>query len=202
MNIQMELLDNYARIRAAFVNKFLPASYMDAANESACSRFMWDYMPKSDYPSVSFAVALNLLRSCSGDVIFMSEESTYLIGRNNTRWCISYIATITYGAIIVPILQDFNPSDVENIVPHSESKYLFAGEIYWQTLDSDRMPELDAAVTIDKFKVVYEKEGSHIVADIVAGLDAAFAEKYPLFTLPLVCFRGGEAGISPARLYA
>jgi hypothetical protein len=56
MNIQMELLDNYASIRAAFVNKFLPASYMDAANESACSRFMWDYMPKSDYPSVSFAV--------------------------------------------------------------------------------------------------------------------------------------------------
>lgn len=86
MNIQMELLDNYARIRAAFVNKFLPASYMDAANESACSRFMWDYMPKSDYPSVSFAVALNLLRSCSGDVIFMSEESTYLIGRNNTQF--------------------------------------------------------------------------------------------------------------------
>jgi hypothetical protein len=85
MNIQMELLDNYASIRAAFVNKFLPASYMDSANESACSRFMWDYMPKSDYPSVSFAVALNLLRSCSGDVIFMSEESTHLIGRCNAK---------------------------------------------------------------------------------------------------------------------
>ena len=84
MNIQMELLDNYASIRAAFVKKFLPASYMDAANESAYSRFMWDYMLEADYPSVSFAVALNLLRSCSGDVIFMSEESTHLIGRNNT----------------------------------------------------------------------------------------------------------------------
>ena len=42
-----------------------------------------------------------------------------LIGRNNTRWCISYIATITYGAVIVPILQDFNPNDVINIVNHS-----------------------------------------------------------------------------------
>ena len=59
---------------------------MDAANEFTCSRFMWDYMPEADYPSVSFAVALNLLRSCPGDVIFMSEEPTHRIGRCNTHF--------------------------------------------------------------------------------------------------------------------
>ena len=50
-----------------------------------------------------------------------------LIGRNNTRWCISYLATITYGATIVPILQDFNPNDIIHIINHSESKLLFLG---------------------------------------------------------------------------
>ncbi|MBR4995755.1 MAG: AMP-binding protein [Alistipes sp.] len=102
-----------------------------------------------------------------------------LIGRNNIPWCVTYIATVTYGAVIVPILQDFNPSDVENIVTHSESRFLFAGEIYWQTLDSDRMPELEAAVTIDKFKVVYEKEGYTAMSESVAALDETFAEAYP-----------------------
>ena len=48
-----------------------------------------------------------------------------VIGKNNARWCIAYMATITYGAIIVPILQDFNPSDVHHIVNHSESVFLF-----------------------------------------------------------------------------
>ena len=44
-----------------------------------------------------------------------------IIGKNNARWCIAYMATITYGAIVVPILQDFNPNDVHHIVNHSES---------------------------------------------------------------------------------
>ncbi len=106
-------------------------------------------------------------------------EKIALIGRNNINWCVTYIATITYGAVIVPILQDFNPADVENIVTHSESRILFAGNSYWPTLDVDRMPLLEAAITLDKYEVAYEKEGSTVVTDVVAGLDASFAEKYP-----------------------
>ena len=102
-----------------------------------------------------------------------------LIGRNNINWCTTYIATITYGAVIVPILQDFNPSDVENIVTHSESRLLFAGEVFWQTLDSDRMPNLEAAVTIDKFKVAYQKEGYTAMAEAIDSLDESFAKAYP-----------------------
>ena len=45
-----------------------------------------------------------------------------LVGRNNPRWCITYLATITYGAVIVPILQDFAPADIVHIVTHSESR--------------------------------------------------------------------------------
>lgn len=53
-----------------------------------------------------------------------------LVGRNNPRWCITYLATITYGAVIVPILQDFAPADIVHIVNHSESRLLFVGDNY------------------------------------------------------------------------
>ncbi|MBQ5786375.1 MAG: AMP-binding protein, partial [Alistipes sp.] len=101
-----------------------------------------------------------------------------LIGRNNVNWCITYIATITYGAVTVPILQDFNPVDVENIITHSESRMLFAGDTFWQTFDSDRMPELEAAMIVNDFSVAYEKEGDAL-AQIVASWDADFKAKYP-----------------------
>ena len=48
-----------------------------------------------------------------------------LVGRNNPRWCITYLATITYGAVIVPILQDFAPADIVHIVNHSENPRLY-----------------------------------------------------------------------------
>ena len=62
-----------------------------------------------------------------------------LIGRNNPRWCITYIATITYGAVIVPILQDFTPADVTHIINHSESRLLFLGDNFWDVIDEDHI---------------------------------------------------------------
>ena len=58
-----------------------------------------------------------------------------IIGKNNARWCIAYMATITYGAIVVPILQDFNPNDVHHIVNHSESVFLFTSDSIWEHLE-------------------------------------------------------------------
>ena len=101
-----------------------------------------------------------------------------LIGRNNVNWCVIYMATITYGAVIVPILQDFNPADVENIITHSESRLLFAGDIYWQTFDSDRMVDLEAAMLVNNFELVYEKEGEKM-ASILKSWDDDFKAKYP-----------------------
>ncbi len=106
-------------------------------------------------------------------------DKVALIGRNNINWCITYIATITRGIVIVPILQDFNPADVENIVAHSESRILFAGQTFWPSYDSDRMPMLEAAFTVEDLKLVYEKEGSTVAAEAVAGWDEAYKATYP-----------------------
>ena len=65
-----------------------------------------------------------------------------IIGKNNARWCIAYMAVITYGGIVVPILQDFNPNDVHHIVNHSESVFLFTSDAIWEHLEEERLTGL------------------------------------------------------------
>ena len=101
-----------------------------------------------------------------------------LIGRNNTRWCISYIATITYGAVIVPILQDFNPNDVINIINHSESKLLFLGDNFWDDIEGDQIPMIDAVFSLTDFHAIYEREGDKLT-NFIKNIDQAFAATYP-----------------------
>ena len=101
-----------------------------------------------------------------------------LIGRNNTRWCISYIATITYGAVIVPILQDFNPNDVINIVNHSESKLLFLGDNYWDDIEGDQIPNIDAVFSLTDFHVIYEREGNKIT-NFTKNIVTHYRQAYP-----------------------
>ena len=137
-----------------------------------------DYFSKKTLTYLEMAEQMARLHILFDKLNFKKGDKIALVGRNDINWCVSYIATITYGVVIVPILQDFNPADIENIVTHSESRLLFAGDAHWQTLDTDRMPLLEAAISLKRFEVVYEKEGS-AATDAVSGLDAAFAEKYP-----------------------
>ena len=101
-----------------------------------------------------------------------------LIGRNNTRWCISYIATITYGAIIVPILQDFNPNDVINIINHSESKLLFLGDNFWDDIEGDQIPAISAVFSLTDYHVIYEKEGDKLT-NYMKNIMQNYREAYP-----------------------
>ena len=138
-----------------------------------------DYFSKETITYLEMAERMARLHLLFEKYGIQSGDKVALVGRNNVNWCITYIATITYGVVIVPILQDFNPADVENIVTHSESRMLFAGSTHWQTFDTDRMPTLEAAFTVEDFKLVYEKEGADKAAKVMAALDADFAAKYP-----------------------
>ena len=85
-----------------------------------------------------------------------------LIGRNNPRWCITYIATITYGAVIVPILQDFNPNDVIHIINHSESRLLFLGDNFWDIIEEDQIRQIEAVFSLTDFHAGYERNGKSL----------------------------------------
>ena len=77
-----------------------------------------------------------------------------LIGKNSANWCKIYLATITYGAVIVPILPDFRPADMHTIVNHSDSVLLFAEESVFKTLDLNEMPAIPMALRVRDFSVL------------------------------------------------
>ncbi|MDR2690990.1 MAG: AMP-binding protein [Dysgonamonadaceae bacterium] len=97
-------------------------------------------------------------------------EKIALIGKNNAYWCVIFMASITYGAVIVPILQDFSPADIQNIVNHSGSTLLFVSDSMRKTLDEKQMTSL---------KAVFPFSDKSLPADLYSSMDKKFAEKYP-----------------------
>ena len=110
------------------------------------------------------------------------NDKVALIGRNSSNWAMTYVAVLTYGAIVVPILQDFKPGDVTHIINHSESKLLFSGDAIWESLDLNNMPEVRAVFSLQNFaplavqsRLLSEKELKE--AQKVADKAAKAAEK-------------------------
>ena len=99
-----------------------------------------------------------------------------LIGRNSANWCVVYLAVVTYGAVIVPILPDFKPEDLTNIVNHSDSLILFADEKIWQTMSLDKLGEITAVLSTEDFKLI-ESRGSK-AEKVCKELDEEFRLKY------------------------
>ena len=77
------------------------------------------------------------------------DDKIAVMGKNNSNWVAVYLAAVTYGAIIVPILQDFRANDAIHIINHSESKLLFISDINWEGIDLDQIPNVLAAVSLN-----------------------------------------------------
>lgn len=101
-----------------------------------------------------------------------------VIGKNNARWCIAYMATITYGAIVVPILQDFNPNDVHHIVTHSESDFLFTSDSIWDTLEEEKMTGLRGVFSLTDFRCLHQRDGE-TVQKFMKHMDESMQHAYP-----------------------
>lgn len=82
------------------------------------------------------------------------NDKIALIGKNNANWAITYIATVTYGAVIIPILQDFNPTDVHHIVNHSESKALFVSDNIWENLEEGSLRTVKSIFSLNNFNLI------------------------------------------------
>ena len=105
-------------------------------------------------------------------------DKVALIGKDCIRWCAVYMATVTYGAVIVPILQDFNPNDMQHIINHSESILLFVGDRFWDAMDEEKIPGIRAAISLTDYRCLYQKKEENI-AEILRDMDSLFARKYP-----------------------
>lgn len=101
-----------------------------------------------------------------------------LVGRNTPNWIVAYLATITYGAVIVPILQEFSADDIHHIVNHSDADILFCSDKIWDSLEEDKMGHLSAVFSTDDFRCIHQNDGCSIQKVLLA-LDNIFTKSYP-----------------------
>ncbi len=121
-----------------------------------------DYFKNESFSYYEMAKEIAKIHLLFRKVGIKQGDKIALIGRNNPRWCITYMATITYGAVIVPILQDFTPSDIIHIINHSESRLLFLGDNFWDVIEEDQIKQIEAVFSLTDFHVIYERDGKSI----------------------------------------
>lgn len=98
-------------------------------------------------------------------------------GRNSAHWAVTFLATVTYGAVIVPILHEFKADNIHNIVNHSEAKLLLVGERVWENLDEKAMPGLIGIALLEDFSVVVSRHDGLLQA--YETRNAIYGERYP-----------------------
>ena len=89
-----------------------------------------------------------------------------LIGKNTSEWITVFMGTITYGAIIVPILQEFNPNDVQHIVNHSGAVMMFSSHSIWENLDASALKNVRSVIALEDHKILAQRTGENISAEL------------------------------------
>ncbi len=102
-----------------------------------------------------------------------------LCGRNSANWAVAFLATLTYGAVAVPILHEFTPDQVHNIVNHSEAKLLFVGDVVATTIDPTKMEGLEGIINIPDYSLLLSRTDKLTFAR--EHLNEMFGSKYPKY---------------------
>ena len=102
-----------------------------------------------------------------------------LCGRNSSHWATAFLATLTYGAVAVPILHEFKAAQVHDIVNHSEAKILFVGDMVWPELNADEMSKLEGVINIPDYSVLLSR--TERLTEARERLNEFFGKKYPKF---------------------
>ncbi len=105
-------------------------------------------------------------------------EKISLVGKNSINWGITYLAAITYGAVIVPVLPDFKPNDIQHIVNHSDSRLLFIAENIFENLTRDQLKEVNYIFSLSDFKLLCDCKSTK-TKNKLNSLDDQFSKKYP-----------------------
>jgi len=110
------------------------------------------------------------------DMGIKEGDKIALVGRNSANWCIVYLAAVTYGAVIVPILPDFKPEDLTNLVNHSDAQMLFVDDKIFESLEITNMPEIKSVISVDTFKMISTTDDKLIEA--YTSVDEKYSKTY------------------------
>lgn len=144
----------------------------------------WDRDALTDYKGVTLQYhdvarkieKLHIMFNYSG---IKPGDRIAICGRNSSLWACAFLATVTYGAVVVPIQHEFTPDQIYHIVNHSESKLLFIGDVVSTSLDPELMPHLDGIFYLPDFSLVTSRSETLTVAR--EHLNELYGQKYPKF---------------------
>lgn len=142
----------------------------------------WDSDALTDYQGVTLqykdvARKIEKLHIMFENCGVQKGDKIAICGRNSANWAVAFIATLTYGAVAVPVLHEFTPDQVYNIVNHSEAKLLFVGDIVATTIDATKMPDLEGIIYIPDYSLVVSRTDKLTYAR--EHLNELFGKKYP-----------------------
>lgn len=144
----------------------------------------WDLPALTDYVEQKTLTFADVAKEIARFHILFREcqirrgDKIALIGRDCANWCVVYMAAVTYGAIIVPILPDFNPNDVHHIINHSESVFLFVSDRIWDALEEEKISEIRGVFSLTDFRCLHQRDGENI-QKLLKELDSRFTAEYP-----------------------
>lgn len=137
-----------------------------------------DYNTKSTLTYGEFAQLIAKIHLFYKEIGIKRGDHIALIGKNTPSWVATFMATITYGAVIVPILQEFNPNDAQHIINHSDSVLLMSSKAVFDSIDFDMLHKVRAAISLDDQSLLAQKEGE-TVGEALAKVDDLFKAAYP-----------------------
>ena len=130
-----------------------------------------------------------------------------LVGRNSANWCTVYLTTVTFSAVIVPILPDFKPEDLINLINHSDATLLFIDDKIYETIDVGKIPQVKAIISLDNFNMICATDAG--IKEKYLSIEQKYLEIYPDLKpeevkfpgitndkLAVISYTGGTTGFS------
>ncbi len=146
----------------------------------------WELPALSDYFGGRTMTYGELAQKIAHIHIFFREagikrgDKVAVMGKSSVSWITIYMATICYGAVIVPVLQEFNATDAQHIINHSDSSMLFIDESTWENFDLDCMPKVKAVIALGTGRLLDERgKGNNLVSRVINRIPELAAKAYP-----------------------
>lgn len=153
----------------------------------------WDKDSLTDYKGITLQYKDVARKIAKFHIVLESAgiqpgDKIAVCGRNSAHWAVTFLATITYGAVIVPILHKFKADNIHNIVNHSEAKLLFVGDQAWENLNEDAMPLLEGIASLTDFSSLVSRNEKLTYA--FEHRNAIYGQRYPKnFRPEHICYR-------------
>lgn len=153
----------------------------------------WDKDALTDYKGITLQYKDVARKIAKFHIVLESAgiqpgDKIAVCGRNSAHWAVTFLATITYGAVIVPILHEFKADNIHNIVNHSEAKLLFVGDQAWENLNEDAMPLLEGIALLTDFSSLVSRNEKLTYA--FEHRNAIYGQRYPKnFRPEHICYR-------------